>query len=226
VDNTGNADRTGTGRRRPLTAQLDHLVIAAADLASGRAWVEERLGIEMVPGGEHAYFGTHNALLGIRGGYLEVIAVNPAAPAPPYPRWFGLDTPALQRRLAEGPALIHWVVTVHDLSAALRSGPEQYGEPLSLSRGNNRWQLSVPPDGTLPMDGVLPSLIQWESISPASRLSTVPLRLERLTLTTPDPARLERALGALGFTGTPLSIEEGPTGLAATLALNGAEFRL
>ena len=221
-----NADERGLGRRRAVTAQLDHLVVAAADLASGRAWVEEKLGIGMQPGGEHAYFGTHNALLGLQGNYLEVIAVNPAAPAPAYPRWFGLDTPEMQRRLAAGPALVHWVVTVQNMSAALQASPEDHGQALALSRGNNRWQLSVPPDGALPLGGVLPSLIQWESVSPATRLSDAALRLERLTLTTPDPARLERALGTLGFTGTPLVIEEGPTTLMATLSMNGVEFRL
>ncbi|WP_456831646.1 VOC family protein [Deinococcus sp. UYEF24] len=209
-----------------MTAHLDHLVVAASDLAAGQAWVEEKLGIAMQPGGEHAYFGTHNTLLGLQGNYLEVIAVNPAAVAPPYPRWFGLDTPEMRRRLSAGPALIHWVVTVQNMSAALLASPEDHGQALALSRGNNRWQLSVPPDGALPLGGVLPSLIQWESVSPATRLSDAALRLERLTLTTPDPARLERALGTLGFTGTPLSIEEGPTGLAATLSMNGAEFSL
>ena len=221
-----NVNQTGLGRRRPLIAQLDHLVIAAADLASGRAWVEEQLGIDMQPGGEHAYFGTHNALLGFRGGYLEVIAVNPAAPAPPHPRWFGLDTSEMRRKLTSGPALIHWVATVQNLPASLQASLENHGQAVALSRGNNRWQLSVPPDGMLPLGGVLPSLIQWESISPAIRQGDAALRLEHLTLTTPDPARLERALGTLGFTGTPLSIEEGPTRLAATLRHEDREFHL
>ena len=90
-----------------MTAHLDHLVIAAADLESGKAWLEDRTGLKMQPGGEHAYFGTHNALLGLRGSYLEVIALDPAAPAPAYPRWFGLDEGEMQERLTAGPALIH-----------------------------------------------------------------------------------------------------------------------
>ena len=209
-----------------VTAHLDHLVIAAADLESGKARLEGQLGLKMQPGGEHAYFGTHNALLGLQGSYLEVIAVNPAAPAPASPRWFGLDTLELQERLAAGPALVHWVVTVQNMAAALRLSTEDHGEALALSRGNNRWQLSVPPDGSLPMGGVLPSLIEWESVSPSARLSDSAVRLERLTLTTPDPARLSAALEALGFTGTPLQIEAGPTRLEATLRVNGREIRL
>ncbi len=209
-----------------MRAQLDHLVIAAADLASGVAWLEERLGLPVQPGGEHAYFGTHNALLGLRSSYLEVIAINPAAPAPHTPRWFGLDTPEMQRRLAAGPALIHWVATVENLDTALRLSPEHHGQPLALSRGNNRWQLSVPPSGELPLGGVLPSLIQWESVSPGARQSDSGLRLDSLRLTTPDPARLQRALTALGFTGTEIEIEEGPPHLEATLCRDDMKFRL
>ncbi len=209
-----------------MTAHLDHLVIAATDLESGQAWLEDQLGVKMQPGGEHARFGTHNALLGLGGSYLEVIAVNPAAPAPAYPRWFGLDEGEVQRRLLAGPALVHWVATVQNLGAALRVSPEDHGEALALSRGNNRWQLSVPRSGSLPMGGVLPSLIEWESVSPAINLNNAAAVLERLTLTTPDPARLSAALEALGFTGMPLQIETGPTRLQATLKVNGREVLL
>ena len=208
-----------------MTAHLDHLVIAAADLESGQAWLEDRTGLKMQPGGEHAYFGTHNALLGLRGSYLEVIAVDPAAPAPTYPRWFGLDEGEMQERLAAGPALIHWVVTVQNMGAALRLSTENHGEALALSRGNNRWQLSVPRGGSLPMGGVLPSLIEWESVSPASNLRSAAV-LERLTLTTLDLVRLSAALEALGFTGTPIQIEPGPARLQATLKVNGREIHL
>ncbi len=207
-------------------AHLDHLVFAAGDLASGTAWLEDQLGLELLPGGEHAYFGTHNTLLGFLNGYLELIAINPAAPAPAAPRWFGLDTPEMQARLAKGPALIHWVASVHHLDTALRHSPEAHGEALALSRGSNRWQLSVPPDGALPLGGVLPSLIQWESLSPASRLQDTGVALTRLGLSTPDPDRLSTALDVLGFVGTPLEIGRGPTRLEATLNVHGREVTL
>lgn len=42
-------------------------------------------------------FGTHNRCLGMEDGiYLEVIAVDPEAPPPSRPRWFGLDDPFMQ----------------------------------------------------------------------------------------------------------------------------------
>ena len=65
---------------RHMVARLsvDHLVVASADLAVGVAWVEDRLGVAPVLGGVHAGFGTRNALLGLRGPYLEVMSYDPA----------------------------------------------------------------------------------------------------------------------------------------------------
>ena len=130
----------------PGPARLDHLVVAARTLEEGAAWLEGRLGVGLHPGGEHPAFGTHNRLLSLGESYLEVIAVNPDAPAPPRPRWFGLDTPQMRERLAHGPALIHWVAAV--------PGLPDHPDVLALSRGENRWRLTVPASGELPGGGV------------------------------------------------------------------------
>lgn len=186
---------------------LDHLVIAARNLEEGRAWLEGRLGVSMQPGGEHASFGTHNALLSLGPeAYLEVLAVNPAAPTPPRPRWFGLDTPGLRAQLEDGPRLIHWVVRVPGLSG-LDLAP--FGEALDLSRGEHRWTLTVPPDGTLPSCGVLPSLITWQTPPPPTRLPDAGVRLEKLTLDTPDPDTLRAWLDSLHFVGE-VEVREAP----------------
>ncbi|MFC4425960.1 VOC family protein [Deinococcus navajonensis] len=171
-------------------ARLDHLVVAAQTLEAGRAWLEDRLGVTLSPGGEHTLFGTHNALLSLGpDAYLEIIAVNPAACAPARPRWFSLDDPAMKARLAAGPALIHWVVRVSGLPPA--------PEVLSLSRGALRWTLTVPVDGQLPMGGVQPSLIAWQTQAPPSRLPDAGVRLGGLRLGTPEPATLRAALDRL-----------------------------
>ncbi|PTA67817.1 VOC family protein [Deinococcus arcticus] len=177
-----------------MTAHLDHLVVAARTLDEGRAWLEGRLRVTAQPGGEHAHFGTHNVLLSLGpDAYLEVIAVNPQAPAPGRPRWFGLDSPAVQARLSHGPALIHWVAAVPDLPA----GPGV----LALSRGEHRWTLTVPEDGSLPGGGVTPSQIHWDTPPPPTRLPDAGVRLAHLHLGTPTPDALRRHLRALSFLG-------------------------
>lgn len=177
-----------------MSATLDHLVIAARTLDEGRAWLEGRLGVSMQDGGKHGDFGTHNALLSLGpDAYLEVIAIDPQAPAPPRPRWFGLDTPETRARLEDGPALIHWVAAV----AALTPGPEV----LELSRGENCWALTVPEDGRLPMHGVAPSRLVWHTPPPPTRLPDVGVRLGGLRLGTPTPDALRAMLDTLNFTG-------------------------
>src|SRR4051812_23817798 len=89
---------------------LDHLVLAAADLAQGVSFVADRLGVRAPAGGRHAVMGTHNALVRLgRDVYLEIIAIDPEAPAPARARWFGLDEPRMRRRLAEQPRIVTWV---------------------------------------------------------------------------------------------------------------------
>lgn len=182
-----------------MTAHLDHLVVAARTLEEGRAWLEGRLNVPTQPGGEHERFGTHNALLSLGpAAYLEVIAVNPRARAPVRPRWFGLDTRELRGRLEDGPQFIHWVARVETLGG-LDLAP--FGEVLELSRGENRWTLTVPEDGSLPSEGVRPSLIRWHTPPPPARLPDAGVRLLTLRLGTPDPDGLRGVLNTLAFVG-------------------------
>ncbi len=141
---------------------LDHLVVAARTLEEGAAWIESRLGVAPVAGGRHDAMGTHNRLLGLGDRqYLEVIAIDPQAPAPARKRWFGLDDPGMQARLAASPALIHWVMRSEDIEADVRAYPQAV-EILRMGRGEYRWRIGVPADGSLPCNGRCPTLIQWD----------------------------------------------------------------
>jgi len=64
--------------QKPDVAAPDHLILAARDLDSGAAWLEDRLGVALAAGGRHERMGTHNRLLSLgQGFYLELIAIDP-----------------------------------------------------------------------------------------------------------------------------------------------------
>ena len=66
---------------KPQKAHIDHIIIAASSLESGCDYVEEKLGVRPVQGGEHERWNTHNALLSLGDmTYLEVISLQPVKP--------------------------------------------------------------------------------------------------------------------------------------------------
>ncbi len=169
--------------------RIDHLAVAAASLEEGAEAVEAALGVPLVAGGTHALMGTHNRLLGLGDLYLEVIAVDPAAPPPGHPRWFRLD------RFTGAPRLTNWVAAVDDLDTALAVAPGGAGRAVDLARGDLRWRMGVPDDGCLPFDDAFPALIQWlGDAHPAQRLPDAGVRLRRLVVAHPQAGALRAAL--------------------------------
>lgn len=186
--------------------EVDHLVVAAATLEQGDAWCRATLGVPSVEGGRHAGMGTHNRLLAIGSTafartYLEIIAVDPEAPPPARPRWFGLDAPALQQRLRERPRLMHVVARCSDLDerlAALHALGIDAGAPVAAERasahGLLRWRIAGRADGQLLFGGALPTLIEWQGAHPAAHLPPSAVRLAGLALGGLPPAVVD-ALG-------------------------------
>jgi len=173
--------------------KLDHLAISTMTLRDGVAHVEDTLGVSLAPGGEHAAMGTHNRLLSLGPDiYLEVIAINPAAPHPGRPRWFDLDN------FAGPPRLTNWVAQTDDLNGALALAPNGRGTPMALKRGDLSWRMAVPEDGKLPFDGAFPALIEWQGHAhPAARLPDQGCRLVALEITHPRADNLREALGTV-----------------------------
>jgi Glyoxalase-like domain len=172
-----------------MMLSFDHLAVTALTLDEGVASVEAALGIAMAGGGKHAHMGTHNRLLGLGDLYLEVIATDPDAPPPAWPRWFDMD------RFTGPPRLTNWVSRTGDIAAAISACPPGIGTPVALSRGDFRWEMAVPADGCLPFDGAFPALIQWHGHAhPASALPDAGIRLTRLEIAHPDATALTAAL--------------------------------
>lgn len=182
-------------------ATLDHLVLATHDLAQGTAWLEDHLGVALSPGGAHVAMGTHNRLLKLGPAlYLELIAIDPQAPAPLRPRWFALDTQPMQARLAQRPRLVHWVARCADIAGESAACAEPPGEITSMRRGDFEWLITVPADGHLPGDGLVPTLIEWRvPRHPCDALPGTGCALLKLEGFHPDPEPVRRALESLGL---------------------------
>lgn len=178
---------------------IDHIVIGAADLESGAAALEARLGVPLGPGGQHPDMGTHNRLMRTgRGEFLELIAIDPGATPPDHARWFGLDEAHMAERLAAGPAPIAWVVRTPSIEAAKAASPVDLGPTRRLRRGDLTWSLTVPETGVSAFGGLVPSFIQWDSSPlPAESMRATGLTLERIELASPDPDGLAGVLSAL-----------------------------
>ena len=201
--------------------ELDHIAVIAPDLAAGAAWVREVLGVEMPAGGKHPEMGTHNRLVALGPDlYLEVIAIDPEAPTPPHPRWFGLDDrEEVERHWREGRRLRAYVARCTDIAATIGARTEAYGTPMRVSRGDREWLFAGGPDGELPY-GALPCLIDWGARgTPAPSMPDLGLRLEQFVVETPASHTLQAGLDALGIGPFAFSVRGGPDWrLTATIA--------
>ena len=196
---------------------MDHIAVAAPTLAAGVAWVRDRLGVEPRPGGRHERMGTHNHLMRLGDRlYLEVIAVDPAAPDPGRPRWFDLDRDA-------STGLRTWVARTDDIAACAWPGT-----PERMTRGALHWMISVTADGRMPMDGIAPTLIQWPEggTHPAQAMPDLGCSLVKLEGFHPEAETIAAMLERIGFDG-PFTVARGDTPrLVAHVATPGGMRRL
>ena len=172
---------------------LDHLVVACRTLAVGRDWSEATFGVAPEAGGRHPFMGTHNAVLNVSSArfpasYLELIAIDPDAPAPSRRRWFDLDAPTWEATSDE-PRLVHWVARTDDIvaaSATLRRAGFDLGPIVSAERmtprGLLRWRITVRDDGARPAAGAVPLLIEWGEVHPVDALPGRGFALKSLAL--------------------------------------------
>jgi hypothetical protein len=188
---------------------IDHLTVTAPSLEIGAAFVHDVLGVSPQVGGEHPRMGTHNLLLRLGDTlFLEVIAPNPCAPAPIRPRWFGLDTLVS----SSPPMLLAWVARTADIYSTASASSEPPGSIEPMSRGALNWLITIPADGSLPMNGIAPVLIEWQTKShPAAKLQDCGLSLAKLELFHAEPERVSRLLRSLDLQA-PVFVSAAPSG--------------
>jgi hypothetical protein len=92
--------------------RIDHVIYATGDLDEAAKRIERELGLRVAGGGRHEGLGTHNRIVPLGDGYLELLAVADPEEAS------GSDLGrALTQRIAEiGDGLLGWAVAVDDVA--------------------------------------------------------------------------------------------------------------
>ena len=181
-----------------MKATIDHLVYTCPDLESAGAGIAAQTGVRPAFGGQHPGLGTHNALLSLASRtYLEIIAPDPAQPRPAELP-FGLGT-------VTEPGLRAWAVAPDDLDTAVRRAASAgFDYPAVVSRRRHRadgreltWRMTTYPQP--PGAAVIPFLIDWGGSEHPAEAAPAGLSLDQFRLRSPEPARLNALLRALGL---------------------------
>ena len=104
--------------------RLDHVIYGTADLDVAQKRVEDELGLEVLPGGHHVGQGSHNRIVPLGDGYLELMAIHDPEEAATNP--FGeilLEVLPVER-------LVGWAVLIDDIDAVA----QRLGTPLLTVR--------------------------------------------------------------------------------------------
>lgn len=187
--------------------KLDHLTVIAPTLAEGVAHVRACLDLDVPFGQQHAYMGTYNHLLQLGcATCLEVVALDPEAARPGRARWFGLDD---QRKVRQewdaGQRLRGWVARTDSIDAVLWGRGAVFGRKVALPASDPSFDFAIPDDGSLPLDGAAPSIIdrRGKQRSMAS-IADLGARLLTFSLEHPDADAVSGFLRELGVDRPPV----------------------
>ena len=183
-----------------LLSTIDHIIISSPSLDAGVKYVYKTLGVTPQFGGVHSRMGTHNYLLRLGNStYLEVIAINPDAPSLVRPRWFALDTLGENAK----PKLLTWVARTNDIKLAITNSQILFGNIEPMNRADLNWLITIPADGSLPLNGICPSLIQWQNEPhPAFKLPDSGCSLIGIEGYHQEANQINETLHSIGFEGT------------------------
>jgi hypothetical protein len=93
--------------------QIDHVIWATADLDDAAERLERSHGLRAGGGGRHDGMGTHNRIVPLGRGYLELLAVADAEEA----AGSALGRAVTERLAGVGEGLMGWAVVTDDVSA-------------------------------------------------------------------------------------------------------------
>ena len=192
--------------------KLDHITVIAPTLVEGVSHVRDCLDIDVPFGARHDYMGTYNHRLRLGGDvYLEIVALDPGGVRPERPRWFGLDDPDRVREdWSEGRRLRGWVAGTEDMRAVVAGRRTIFGDAVPLPPEDPSFAFAIPEDGSLPLDGAAPSIIDRRGIPERKRaIPDLGARLLSFTLEHPDTDIIEALYRELAVDRPP-TVVRGP----------------
>jgi len=196
--------------------QLDHVVIAVADLAAAAEEIEARHGLGSVDGGRHPGWGTANRIVPLGETYLELVAVVDAAEAArsPFGSWVA--------GARSGLAPLGWAVRTRELDAVARRLGLTIASGSRAAAGGRllRWRVAgIERSAAEPS---LPFFIEWGHETPfpghaAAAHGAGSPRIAQLRLT----GDADRVAAWLGAHDLPIVVGAG-TPAVASVVLTGA----
>ncbi|MFG5381715.1 VOC family protein [Yoonia sp. R2-816] len=192
--------------------RLDHLTVIAPTLAEGAAHVRDCLDLDVPFGTRHLYMGTHNHRLQLGGNvYLEIVALDPDGTAPARARWFGLDNQEQVRAdWEDGRRLRGWVASTDAIQTVVSAHRAIYGDVVPLPPEEPAFGFAIRADGSLPLGGAAPSLIDHRGDPTAmADIPDMGARLRWFGLACPDPVGVEALYYDLSIDRPP-AVTQGP----------------
>ncbi|WP_076437459.1 VOC family protein [Bosea sp. TND4EK4] len=191
---------------------LDHLTVIAPNLDEGVRHVRACLDLDVPFGQRHVGMGSCNHLLQLGGSiYLEIVALDPDADPRETARWFGLNDPKKVRREWDaGQRLRGWVARVDRMDEVLGGREAVFGRKVALPAADPSFDFAIPEDGSLPLDGAVPSLIDRRGKARSmANIADLGARLKTFSLEHPDADAISIRLKEIGLDPM-LTIRQGP----------------
>jgi len=203
--------------------KIDHLVIGANDLEQGVTFLKDKLNVILPQASKHVDMSTHNCVAPTgNDSFIEILSIDPDAPEPNRARWFDMDKPAVKDKFKQSPCAYHWVVGTNDLDAVIANSPIPLGEVVKFTRDERSWRLTIPVDGSLQEQGLIPTFIEWSpGAHPSTGMNDLGITLEEVVLTHPKPEWLTDILTKLEVNHLATIIEGADKGVAFKIKSEG-----
>ena len=150
--------------------KIDHFVFAANTLSEGSNTIKKILDEDLSEINTHASMGPHNRVISLGCSYLEIIALDPENQNANSNTWFNLSDKIYREKFLKTPKLISFVMSSDVLSSSIFFEKEFF-----VSRNKYKWffkkaNFEYLNKNNFTNTNLFPSLINWQSVSPLSKM--------------------------------------------------------